>query len=385
MLRILIVAGLAVPGLGPGSGALAAQEDCPAGESMLRGRLTDASSGVALPGVGVTLSWMRSGSGSETTLATSLDGTFHICLPEDASEVKGWAEMGAVRGEAVDIAWPASGPVELTFAIQGGDSPLGVASVEAGVEAGGDAEAGGIRGTIRDAATDGAIPGARVELYDGSQVAITDETGSFLLPSVSAGEYQFRVDHLGYSPLAEEVSVQAGMISALTIRLAPQAVAVEPLVVSVFRDARLDRAGFYERMEIGEKIGLGEFMTPETIRQAGSPRVSQLLDRVQLLDMIRVCGATCLLIPRVVSSPPRIPPYGGRAVPCPANVYIDGAPVRLFRWRSGQPYLDVIAGIDEYVIPTAIAGIEVYRRTSELPAEFGGAQDGCGAVVIWTS
>lgn len=32
----------------------------------------------------------------------------------------------------------------------------------------------------------------------------------------------------------------------------------------------------------------------------------------------------------------------------------------------------------------AVAGIEVYRGPSELPAEFGGSVGRCGAIVIWT-
>ena len=41
-------------------------------------------------------------------------------------------------------------------------------------------------------------------------------------------------------------------------------------------------------------------------------------------------------------------------------------------------------GINELVFPNEIAGLEVYRDASSLPAEFFGSRPQCGAVVIWT-
>jgi hypothetical protein len=36
------------------------------------------------------------------------------------------------------------------------------------------------------------------------------------------------------------------------------------------------------------------------------------------------------------------------------------------------------------VLPHEVAGIEVYRGPSEIPAEYQGADARCGAIVIWT-
>ncbi len=62
-----------------------------------------------------------------------------------------------------------------------------------------------------------------------------------------------------------------------------------------------------------------------------------------------------------------------------------GVRARLFRWGSeGQGSMHVMGSIDELVNISEVAAVEVYRRPAELPAEFGGATDGCGAVVLWT-
>jgi len=55
----------------------------------------------------------------------------------------------------------------------------------------------------------------------------------------------------------------------------------------------------------------------------------------------------------------------------------------MFDFHRGN-VITVHMGIDELGIPSELVGIEVYRRASELPAEFGGAMEGCGAVAIWT-
>ena len=67
-------------------------------------------------------------------------------------------------------------------------------------------------------------------------------------------------------------------------------------------------------------------------------------------------------------------PAGRNEIPgCPPLLYLDGTPV-----GETDDMLDTI------VFPHEVAGIEVYRRASELPAEFSGSRSGCGVIVIWT-
>ena len=64
------------------------------------------------------------------------------------------------------------------------------------------------------------------------------------------------------------------------------------------------------------------------------------------------------------------------------NVFLDGSLVIQgsdARWDNEPP-----ESINDYVLPSEIAGIEVYRGAASLPAEFSGYDARCGAVVIWT-
>ena len=50
-------------------------------------------------------------------------------------------------------------------------------------------------------------------------------------------------------------------------------------------------------------------------------------------------------------------------------------------------YLDhhlVGGGIDQFVLPLEVAGVEIYKGAASLPAEFGGADSQCGVVAVWT-
>ncbi|MDX1395314.1 MAG: hypothetical protein R3195_13035, partial [Gemmatimonadota bacterium] len=94
---------------------LSGLQDCDAGQLELSGGLSDVDTGVALPGVEITVSWIQNGSAGSGRSVTTLDGNFRLCLPEDASEVRAWGTLGAVHGEVVEIDWPDSAPVALTL------------------------------------------------------------------------------------------------------------------------------------------------------------------------------------------------------------------------------------------------------------------------------
>ena len=75
---------------------------------------------------------------------------------------------------------------------------------------------------------------------------------------------------------------------------------------------------------------------------------------------------------------------------CKLNIFLDGnLAIRgsKERWSltsGGGTDMNPRESINDLVLPTEIAGIEVYTGGAGLPAEFGGHDARCGAVVIWT-
>ncbi|WP_423924508.1 carboxypeptidase regulatory-like domain-containing protein [Candidatus Palauibacter sp.] len=66
------------------------------------------------------------------------------------------------------------------------------------------------------------------------------------------------------------------------------------------------------------------------------------------------------------------------------NIAIRGSKERWSLTSGVTPDAQLRESINDLVLPTEIAGIEVYTGAAALPAEFGGHDARCGAVVIWT-
>jgi len=63
-----------------------------------------------------------------------------------------------------------------------------------------------------------------------------------------------------------------------------------------------------------------------------------------------------------------------------AVVSVLGRPLEAESDRQGRFRLSGVP----VVLPIKVAGIEVYKGPASLPAEFGGSDTRCGAIVIWT-
>ena len=97
---------------------------------------------------------------------------------------------------------------------------------------------------------------------DGTSVsAASDESGRFVLRGIPAGIWTLRVEHVAYGLHEHVIAVEAGERSSVQIRLAQEAIEMEPLVVegetSLQRQRRTTGASFWEvdRERIVRAIG----------------------------------------------------------------------------------------------------------------------------------
>lgn len=221
-----------------------------------------------------------------------------------------------------------------------------------------------IRGRVIDAGTQRAVREAEVALADtlGGSVTrtLTDSIGRFRFGLLEPGTYVVTVRHIAYEQAmsgrlalarAEEIEIQ--------LRMGMTVIPIDPVEVVARRPERFGRLSeYYERKEWMEKTGLGRFITREQIERRLPPETSDLL---RMIPSVRVNTRTRAIV---------IARQGGGCIPA---VFVDGMHMN----RTGQ------AAVNDYVQPSMIEGIEVYRGASETPPQY---QDhgGCGSILIWT-
>ncbi|MEW5931337.1 MAG: carboxypeptidase-like regulatory domain-containing protein, partial [Gemmatimonadota bacterium] len=334
-----------------------------------------------LAGARVTLS----GGGRELEARTDARGVYRFCGAPALAPL-------AVRVEAPGAV------VRTTLRLEGEpvlqDFAVGpVAAVAAGAGRTAAAGRGAVSGRVLSGPEGRPLAGATVELAGGGR-ATTDAQGRFTLRGVAAGTRSVSVAHPRHGTRTAEVAVDAGADLELRLgegmRLA--ALVTTPYTLDPLRvEARSERrslatAGFYER----QKTGNGFFLTEGQFRR-GAP-LSSVMRTVPGVRVIRFsppppekCGRTCGNPPAEWRLVPSRSVGGGRismsadtrtAAQCMMPVFLDG--VRVVS-PSGEQGNDI-----DRVSTNDVVAIEVYRNAPEIPAQFAGANQGCGVVLMWT-
>lgn len=327
------------------------------GRASLRISVVDESGFIAIPEATVVLRWTDAVRRPVRETAGP-DGRLLLCAPRDAGEATLWAEFGDASSEESVVALEAGMPNEVE---------LRLLLSETGT--------GRLVGLVRDAGTDEPVAAAAVSILGDPGEVSSNRRGRFVFSGVPVGRREITVRHIGYAPFHHAVAVSRGRTTEIEIGLVPEPVALEPLVATVVRSRRLETRGFYERRYWGELVSGGTFFTAEDIERRSPVRITQMIADIPGIRL-RNCGArqnSCKLYNSRISD---ISSNDG----CLMNIYLDGSLIV----RRGRIQRGAVANINDFVLPVEIAGVEVYRGPSELPAEFAGMESRCGVVVIWT-
>jgi hypothetical protein len=216
-------------------------------------------------------------------------------------------------------------------------------------------------GTVLDRSQEEPVPQATVRIEWEGTVAdgetrpafstLTDEVGAFFFLNVPIGSWRLTVAMLGYQTLQESVVIDGSSPFTLSIRIAPEALELEGLVVSVRRNPWLQDRGFYDR----QLRGLGIIYTGDELREFGL---------VQTTDLFRRIPSSTLLYRGSPTSP-----FVEFRRECPPDVVLDGV------------NMGINVRIDDMVSPDEVEGIEVYRGATN-PGLF--SSNPCGSILIWT-
>ncbi len=213
----------------------------------------------------------------------------------------------------------------------------------------------GLAGTVLDRVSEVPIAGALVELVDvetGTRAGRveSDSLGTFVFPPLAAGSYTLTIGSFGYSELSRDLVLDARVDTEVTASLVPEAMDLEPLVVTVERRTSAVMQDFERR----RALGMGSFITREDIERR---RPHQVTDLFRTIAGIRVVpdrnGDARLLL------------HGG----CTPKLYIDG--VASYEGTS----------LDMILHPDDVEAVEIYT-TATTPPQY--ARGACGVLVVWT-
>lgn len=204
------------------------------------------------------------------------------------------------------------------------------------------------------------VSGADLTLSDSTDVVVArvqaDDAGAFRLGAPGQGRFLIRASRIGFSPIEAEVQVRQGEAVEVELRMAEEAIPLEPILVVARREIRqgtLDE--FHDRMARMRQKGVGHFLTREQIESRESLRLPYLL---QTIPGVWYWGRGL--------SVQMLNPSAAGGTFCSPEYYLDGRPM--------------LGGLRE-IHAIDLEGVEVYRGYSE--ALHGYFPNRCGTIFLW--
>jgi hypothetical protein len=212
--------------------------------------------------------------------------------------------------------------------------------------------------TARDTLHNRPVAGAEVMVND-RVLGETDTAGvlSGAAIPVDWGINTVLIRRVGYAPVIATLWVE-DVHTRRVIEGVMQQLAVDLPAVVVEADRILFSYGRLRDFWLQRERGWGRFITQADIERRNPFVVSDLLRMIPGIEVRHVGFTTQIRSTR-------------GAATCSPTIWLDGSPL---------PNDDV----DAIVRPRDVAGIEVYSRYGETPAQFVRGFNACGAIVIWT-
>jgi len=219
---------------------------------------------------------------------------------------------------------------------------------------------GAVRGTVVSL-DDRPVQGARVEVPMWGVGVLTDKDGNFSLDRVPIGTQLLLIRHVGFEPVRTAVNVTSRQPVEMRLTLGPVVNLLDPVLVTARRNYALERSGFTAR----EHKADGVFFTSDDIQKRNPQYITDLLRAVPGIRVDHGPGGVSIRTERSTTIS-----GGHTAAHCP-TVWVDGN-----EWHSAADQ------IDEFVFPSEVAGLEVYKP-GDAPVKFRDIDD-CVTLVIWT-
>jgi len=208
------------------------------------------------------------------------------------------------------------------------------------------------------------LQGAFVTVF-GSNVRVgTGPNGRFRITKIPVGQYLLMVKRVGFRPTSAIIQVPETDTLRLSYTLEPvPPETLQPVIVTE-KSPSMKMAAFEAR----RKLGVGEFMTADEIKQRNSVFPTELFRKFKAVNVSPDHSGPVTQYYAISAREGGNPQLGA----CPMQVYLDQVPLP-------SPF-----NLDLLPPPRDIAGIEVYAGASTIPLQFSGFDHGCGIIMVWT-
>jgi hypothetical protein len=212
-----------------------------------------------------------------------------------------------------------------------------------------------LRGRVLDSEMGQALAGAAVRIgRDTAPAVTTDSLGFFRISNLPRGMTDVRIRLIGYEEGLFRINIPDSGYVILQFSLDFNGFMLPEVVVQARAEVLQPRYNDFERRRLRK---LGAFLRWDDLKKASYSSVG---DALRTVRGVRIhCDQSAFECFAVMSRTPN----------CHPTWYIDGIQVHSF--HENTPIRDIY-------------GIEVYRGTGEIPAEFGGSNAGCGVIAMWT-
>lgn len=244
------------------------------------------------------------------------------------------------------------------------------------------------------------IVGAEVGIVDVSVLGRADGLGRFKFVSDRSGRVSIFARAVGYRPVVRQVDLVLGDTIEVHLSLTPVAVVLPELSTEALwgKPARLAHTSKFDDFYRRRRMGFGTFFDRDDIERSTALRSFELLRGVSGVQVAwnppGVPGTT-VRFARCTEFPPRIgvwldgnklpfrppnPPPGASGATTPEEGARSTNIDKMLTWK--QQTWSMWLELFDFVRPSEIEAMEVYRGVGQIPAEF--RDDSCAAVVIWT-
>ena len=216
-----------------------------------------------------------------------------------------------------------------------------------------------VRGTVQSGPAT-ALPDATVRVIGSGATVRTDSTGAFFIVDAAGGTQSVEARAIGYEPERRAVQLEPGVPLELSFTLNKRNVLLDTVRVVAGQSLPNDVRSLERRWRQGQ----GMFLDGATVRERTSTMVTNALTGLPGIRVVSGQGWGNNIVGRNFVG-----------LECRATLFLDG-----YLLSSPGRYP---ATLDEMVLPDEVAVLEVYGRSSTVPAEYL-TMDGCGVVAVWT-